>query len=355
MRAGVSPATTPGRPGATAEMAPARSLYFEAPGEVALRERPVPDPDPDEVRVRTLTSAISAGTELLVYRDEVPSDLPVDETLPAFDGETFTYPLRYGYAAVGRVTACGAAVDDDWRGRRVLAYNPHETHFTATPSSLVPLPDGMGDGTAALLPTAETAATLALDAAPRLGERVVVHGAGPVGLTTTGFLAAFPLDELAVVDPAERRREAAAEFGADAAVAPSRLDSLLDRHPDGMDAAIELSGNPAALDDAVDAVGYDGRVVVGSWYGERDARLSFDGHFHRDRVEIRSSQVSTLDPPLRGRWTRDRRLETAMERLDDLPVDRLITHRVPFDEASDAYDLLDGDGERTLQVLLTYD
>ncbi|MFB6304145.1 MAG: zinc-binding alcohol dehydrogenase [Haloferacaceae archaeon] len=343
-------------------MPTARSLYFEAPGEVALRERPVPDPGPEEVRVRTRVSAVSAGTELLVYRGKVPRGLAVDDALEAFDGETFTFPLKYGYAAVGRVTACGDDVDDAWRGRRVLAYNPHETHFTASPSSLVRIPEGLSDDAAALLPTVETAASLVLDTAPRLGERVVVHGAGPVGLTTTGLLAEFPLDALAVVDPVGRRRDLAREFGADVAAPPADLDDVLARHadadPDGMDAAVELSGDPTALDDAVDAVGYDGRVVVGSWYGDAGARLSFDGHFHRDRIEVRSSQVSTLDPELRGRWTRDRRLSTAMDRLDALPLDGLVTHRVPFDEAPSAYRALDGESDdeedSPVQVLLTY-
>jgi len=340
---------------------PARSLYFEAPGEVALRERPIPEPGPEEVRVETAVSAISAGTELLVYRGEVPTDMSVDPTLDAFDGD-FSFPVSYGYAAVGTVTACGDRVDDAWRGRSVFAFTPHESHFLAAPDSLVPVPDSLSASAAALLPTAETASNLVLDAAPAVGERVAVHGAGVVGLFTTALLAAFPLSSLVAVDPLPGRRALAGELGADETLHPDRSDRLGDRRaadePPGLDLAIEVSGRPAALDDAVDAVGYDGRVVVGSWYGEKRADLDLGGEFHRDRIDISSSQVSTIAPDRRGRWTTDRRLDTATDLLERVPVEELVTHRVPFADAPRAYDLLDGAdaGEGSpLQVLLTYD
>jgi len=324
------------------------ALYFTAPKTVEPRPVSV-DPGVDEVVVDTDASAISAGTELLVYRDETPDDLPVDETIDAFD-DSFEYPLRYGYAAAGRVVETGSEVDDEWRDRTVFAFRPHQTRFAADPDDLVVLPEDVSPAHGCLLPTVETATNLALDSEPKLGESVVVFGAGVVGLCTTRLLSAFPLDELVVVEPIATRRETASAMGADRTMTPEVAAAELG----DCDLAVELSGEPAVLNDAIDAVGYDGRIVVGSWYGEKRAPIDLGGSFHRDRIELVSSQVSTIDPARRGRWDRDRRFEAAVEWLDRLDCERLISHRVPFAEAADAYELLDDRAESALQVVLTY-
>ena len=324
------------------------ALYFTAPKTVEPRPVSV-DPAADEVVVATTASAISAGTELLVYRDETPDDLPVDETIDAFD-DSFEYPLRYGYAAAGRVVETGSEVGDGWRDRTVFAFRPHQTRFAADPDDLVVLPEGVSPAHGCLLPTVETATNLVLDSEPKLGESVVVFGAGVVGLCTTRLLSAFPLDDLVVVEPIATRRETASAMGADRTMTPEAAAAELG----DCDLAVELSGEPAVLNDAIDAVGYDGRIVVGSWYGEKRAPIDLGGSFHRDRIELVSSQVSTIDPARRGRWDRDRRFDTAVEWLDRLDCERLISHRVPFAEAADAYELLDDRAESALQVVLTY-
>ena len=324
------------------------ALYFTGPETVDHRPVSV-DPAADEVVVATDASAISAGSELLVYRDEVPTEMPVDETIEAFD-DTFEYPLRYGYAAAGTVVETGGDVADEWLDRSVFAFRPHQTRFAAAPDDLVVLPDGVSAAHGCLLPTVETATNLVLDSEPKLDESVVVFGAGVVGLCTTRLLSAFPLDELVVVEPIAARREAATSMGADRTLTPEAAAAELG----DCDLAVELSGEPAVLNDAIDAVGYDGRVVVGSWYGEKRAPIDLGGSFHRDRIELVSSQVSTIDPARRGRWDRQRRFDTAVEWLDRLDCERLISHRIPFSEAADAYELLDERSEPVLQVVLTY-
>lgn len=326
----------------------ATALYFTGPETIAHRSVEI-DPAADEVVVATDASAISAGTELLVYRDEVPDDLRVDENIEAFD-DTFEYPLRYGYATVGTVVETGSDVGNEWLDRSVFAFRPHQTRFAADPDDLVPLPDGVSPAHGSLLPTVETATNLVLDSEPRLGESVVVFGAGVVGLCTTRLLSAFPLDELVVVEPIATRREAATAMGADRTLTPADAATELG----DCDLAVELSGEPAVLNDAIDAVGYDGRVVVGSWYGEKRAPIDLGGTFHRDRIELVSSQVSTIDPARRGRWDRQRRFDTAVEWLDRIDCERLISHRIPFEQANEAYELLDEQSEPVLQVVLTY-
>ena len=326
------------------------ALQFTGPKTVELRELTVGPPGPDELLIETSYSAISPGTELLVYRNQLPADLPVDESLTNFEG-TFSYPVEYGYATVGTVTETGAAVDTEWKGQWVFAFEPHRSLFRAEPSEVIPIPDGIGPEAGTMLATVETAMNLVLDSQPRIGERVAVFGAGVIGLTTIRLLAAFPVSELDVVEPIHSRRELAREFGADRVLTPAEASTELTE----MDLAVELSGQPDGLDDAVGVVGFDGRIVVGSWYGNKRAPLDLGSRFHRNRISITSSQVSTLAPELRGRWDNRRRVETAFDWLERLETDRLISHRIPFEEAAHAYELLDTTPAETLQVVLTYD
>ncbi|MDS0222336.1 oxidoreductase [Haloarcula sp. S1AR25-5A] len=325
---------------------PGKELYFTGTESVTIDETPVPQPGPSEVRVRTELSGISPGTELLVYRGEVPSDLATDETIGALDG-TFSYPLQYGYAAVGRVTAVGDGVADDWLDRRVFAFNPHESHFLADPETLVPTT--LPPERAVFIPNAEAAVNFVMDARPRIGSRVVVFGQGPVGLLTTAALSEFPLASLVTVDPCERRRDLSESLGADRSVAPRALDI------DDADITFELSGDPTALDDAIDATGYAGQVVVGSWYGTKDVQLALGSDYHRSHIRVRSSQVSRIDPDHADRWDKDRRLDVVRSWLADRDLSALLTHEVPIDRAAEAYRLLDERPDDAVQVVLSYE
>ena len=334
------------------------TLYFTAPRSTAIRSRSV-EMGPEEVLVSTDYSAISAGTEMLLYRDEVPADLPADATIETLSDD-LSYPIRYGYAAVGRVQETGAAVEEEeWEDTRVFAFNPHESRFVADPATLVTVPEDVSPAEMTLLPTLETATSLVLDGRPRIGERVVVFGAGVVGLLTIALLSRFPLERLVAVEPIDARRKRALAFGADEAVSPDDVPSLFGAEdvddPSGADLLYELSGRPAALDDALDATGYDSRVIVGSWYGTKPVRLDLGTEFHRNRVSLASSQVSTLAPETTGRFSKDRRLDVALDRLRGIDVASLITHRIPFADAPDAYRLLDESPETAVQVLLTYE
>jgi alcohol dehydrogenase len=285
---------------------------------------------------------------MLVYSDDVPAELPVDETIETFDG-TFSYPLQYGYAAVGRVSAVGEAVDDEWLDRRVFAFNPHESHFLAEPETLVPTE--LPRERALLIPNAETAVNFVMDARPRVGARVVVFGQGPIGLLTTALLAEFPLSELVTVDHYERRRRLSESLGADRAVVPAGLDDALAEPPD---ITFELSGNPAALDAAIDVTGYAGTVVVGSWYGTKDAKLDLGGTYHRSHIRVRSSQVSRIDPDHADRWDKERRLDVVRSWLAENDLSALLTHEFDIERAADAYRLLEERRDEAIQIVFSY-
>ena len=323
------------------------SLYFVAPRQVELWEEPRPAPGADQLLVQTLVSAISAGTEMLFYRGQAPAELSLDATIPALAG-AIQYPFKYGYASIGQVIALGKQVDSIWQDQLVFAFHPHESHFSTTPAEVMPIPSDVRSEQAAFLPNMETAVNFVMDGQPLLGERVVVFGQGVVGLLTTALLARFPLAELITVDADPQRRALAKLFGATQTLAPDQVGRL------DADLAYELSGNPAALDQAINTTGFGGRVVIGSWYGQKRVELNLGGHFHRSRIRLISSQVSTLAPELSGRWDKTRRFALAWSLLKQIDTERLITHRLPFAEATQAYHLLDQQPAQALQILLTY-
>jgi 2-desacetyl-2-hydroxyethyl bacteriochlorophyllide A dehydrogenase len=331
-----------------------RALVFAAPRRVQVLDETCAAPASGELLVRATVSAVSAGTELLAYRGELPAALALDETLPALAGASFAYPFRYGYASVGEVIATGEGVDASWSGRRVFAFAPHASVFVARAADLFVLPAGLGDERAALFASMETAVNLVLDGGPRLGERVLVVGQGVVGLLVTALLARFPLARLAAVEGIKRRAQLAAALGAHVVLAPGE-DARAALGGDGADLAYELSGNPAALDAAIAATGREGRVVVGSFYGQKRHTVDLGGHFHRGRLTVQSSQVSHIAPALGGRWDRARRRDEAFRALAAIDTRPLVTHRVPFARAAEAYQLLDAGAGEALQVLLVHD
>jgi len=332
-------------------MSQRNSVYFVRPYQVEVKSEPLPAIGAREVLIQTAVSAISAGTELLFYRGQVPAGMAVDASIKSMD-HSVQYPLTYGYCSAGEVIATGCDVDATWLGRRVFAFHPHTSAFVADPSSLLPIPDSLSYEQAVFLPNMETAVNFVMDARPLFGERVTIFGLGVVGLLTLHLLRKFPLSQLLGVDSYAKRRAIAGAWGADVVLAPGALDTQQDFDPDLI---LELSSNPAALSSAIQLAGYGTRILVGSWYGDKLASLPLGGRFHRNRVQIISSQVSTLDGQLSNRWSKARRLESAWTHLHSLPIDELITHRIPIESASDAYHLLDTQPDQALQILLTYE
>jgi len=197
-----------------------------------------------------------------------------------------------------------------------------------------------------------------MDGAPLVGERVVVLGQGILGLLTTGLLAKMPLAQLFAFDKFSLRCDKARAMGVTDASDPTDAAAMNDvraRLSDGADLAFELTGAPDALNLAIDLTAFSGRIVVGSWYGQKRAPIDFGGKFHRSRIRIISSQVSTIAPELQGRWTKSRRLQVAWDMLARLPLNDFITHRFSIAHAARAYELLDKQPEQAIQVLFRYD
>lgn len=338
-----------------------KTVYFTAPRQVELREESLPALGAGDVLVETVCSAISAGTEMLVYQGRFPRDLETDPVISGLRGG-FEYPLAYGYASVGIIRETGKQVDRSLRDKFVFAFQPHTSHFILQPSSLILLPDGFSPETACFLPNMETAVNLVQDGAPILGERVLVLGQGVVGLLTASLLNEFPVETLITADRFELRRKASKEIGVNDSFDPGLVknDSATagpahqHAYTQNFDLTFELSGSPSALNDALALTTFSGRIVIGSWYGEKKAPIDLGGAFHRSRIKLISSQVSTIAPELSGRWDKARRFEVAWEALKQIQPQKWITHRFPIEEAGKAYELLDENPQETIQILFEY-
>ena len=330
------------------------AVWFPAPGMVEIRGEPLPPVGPRDARVKAIVSGLSAGSELLVYRGLAPNDIPPD--LPTIEGG-FDLPIKFGYASVGRVVQVGEEVDALAADDLVFVHHPHQTEYVVPADVPIRLPDDMPVAHGVLTANLETAVTVVLDAHPRLEEAVLVVGQGIVGLLVTMLLKRAGARPIIAVDLHDGRRRVAIRAGADEALSPG--DELVSQVLEltagrGVDVAIEVSGSPRALQSCVDSAAFGGRIVVASWYGTREVSVGLGGAFHRRRLTVASSQVSTLDAALSPRWSRERRADLVRDLLMQLPISELLSHRFPFAEAAAAYELLDTKPEECLQVVLDY-
>lgn len=330
-------------------------IEFTAPRKAVVARREIAKPQGDEVLVRGRVSVVSAGTEMLAYRGELPEGLALDDSIESMDTRV-DYPLRYGYCVVGQVEVG----PPELAGRRVFAFAPHESLFVVPAGAVVPIPDDISDEDAVFLAHAETLVNLLHDGSPLAGERVAVLGQGLVGLFMTSALSTALLSHLAAVEPTEDRRTLALQEGATSVHTPDELTprllrSLLgdDRRYAGFDLVYELSGNPSAADLAVAVCGYSGRIVLGSWYGTKRVSLDLGGRFHRSRVSIRSSQVSTIDPRLTGAFDKPRRFAVAWEMIRRIRPRRFVSRRLPLSRGGEAYSLLEETPDKTTGKTLT--
>jgi 2-desacetyl-2-hydroxyethyl bacteriochlorophyllide A dehydrogenase len=326
----------------------ASTVRFVAPYVVELADVTVPETRAGEVSVQAEFSGISSGTEMLAYRGELDTSLPRDETLGALSG-SFEYPFTYGYSVVGTVEASRSDVAE---GERVFAFHPHQTRFVVSAVDVVPI-GGCDPRTATLFPLVETALQISLDAGVRYREVAAVVGLGPVGILTAILLMRSGATVLGS-DPKRWRRETAQVCGLEA-VEPQALGDAVRTatRGRGVDYIVEATGNPEALGESLGLLSTEGVAIVASWYGAKPVTLPLGADFHRRRLEIRSSQVSTIGGRA-VRWDRRRRLEATQALLAELPLSALASHTFPLERAPEAYAALDRGDDGIVHIALAY-
>jgi threonine dehydrogenase-like Zn-dependent dehydrogenase len=301
----------------------ARALWITGLGVVELREEEVQQGAGDVV-VESRFGGISRGTEALVFRGGVPESERVRMRAPLQAGE-FPFPVKYGYATVGRVVAGPTGL----RGRDVFVLHPHQDRFVAPVAMAVPLPAGVPPERAVLAANLETALNIAWDAGAGPGDRIAVVGAGTVGALAGWLCGRLPGAEVTLVDVDPGRAALACALGCGFA-APEAAPADCDR-------VIHASASGEGLATALALAGLEATVVEASWYGDRATHVGLGGAFHSRRLRIVSSQVGLVPADRRARWSGRRRLETALALLREPALDALISGETRFDDLAEAY------------------
>jgi 2-desacetyl-2-hydroxyethyl bacteriochlorophyllide A dehydrogenase len=297
----------------------ARAFWITEPGQGELRDVHLDAPGPDEVEVETLYSAVSRGTEALVFGGKVPPSEYERMRAPFQDGE-FPGPVKYGYISVGRVRS-GA---DDWLGRTVFCLFPHQTRYVVPVSALTVVPERVPPERAVLASNLETAINGIWDAEPELGDRIVVVGAGTVGCLAAWLAASLRGSEVQLVDIDARKARAAEALG----LAFSEPDAALR----DADLVIDASGTAGGLRLALRLAGFEARIVALSWFGADAVALPLGEAFHSKRLRLVSSQVAHIARRQRSRWNHARRMDLVMRLLEDSTLDALISGESAFEE-----------------------
>lgn len=308
----------------------ARAFWVASPGIGEIRREALPPPSPDDVVVRALYSGISRGTEALVFRGRVPPSEHERMRAP-FQSGAFPAPIKYGYASVGIVERGPG----DLRGRHVFSLYPHQTRYVVPASAVHPIPPAVPPQRAVLAANLETAINGLWDASPRIGDRVVVVGAGTVGSLVAWLAGRIHGCDVELVDVNPKRAAVAGALGV-RFVEPEAVAG-------GADVVVHASRSAAGLALALRIAAFETTIVELSWYGDQAVSLPLGQAFHAGRLTIKSSQVGTVASSQRGRWDFRRRMAFALASLADPALDVLITGESDFDSLPQVMaDLADG-------------
>lgn len=318
-------------------------LYIVEPHKIEIREETQTALKPDQARVKMLYSGLSHGTEMNVYRGR----------------NARGFPNRSGYSAVGEVVEAGTAFTKARVGDRVFHYASHATEFLLSEDRPVYiLPKGLLPECGIFTALAGVAYNGVLESQIALGETAVVFGLGVVGLCATFLVRKAGAFRVISVDPISKRRQAGLQMGANAVLDPQDGDiaEQVRELNEGQlaDVVIESSGAIPALNDALKVIQNQSTIVPLSWYSSDATGLDLTGDFHRKRVNIRVAQGGSVPLYLSSRWTYERRVRSTIKLMPEMPLEGLITHRIPFENAQEAYELVDQHPEGCIQVLLTY-
>lgn len=298
-------------------------------GEILPEE--LREPRQGEVLVQALFSGVSRGTELLVYRGEVPESEWERMRAPHQDGQ-FPFPVKYGYSSVGRVVRGSTNLE----GKLVFCLFPHQTAYVIDEASTMPLPDEIPPKRAVLAANCETALNAVWDADIAVGDRVTVVGSGTVGALVAYLAARHPGTRVELVDIDSHKSRVAHALGATFA-SP-------DTARPGADVVVHASGTAAGLELSVRLAAFEATIVELSWYGRRPVELSLGGAFHSQRLTLRSSQVGSVSPRRRTRFTRRERLALALSLLSEERLDVLLGAERAFENLPDVMRELSSSG-----------
>ncbi|MFG1462450.1 zinc-binding alcohol dehydrogenase [Xanthobacter sp. DSM 24535] len=321
--------------------AQAEALWYVAPRCARLKSEPLRARERDELLVATSWSAVSRGTERLIF-DGLIDPVHRDRMRAPMQSGDFPFPVKYGYCAVGRVEAGPPHM----LGRDVFALHPHQDRFVIGADKVMLVPRAVPARRATLAANMETALNALWDSGAGAGDRIVVVGAGLVGLLIVYLAARLPGADVTALDPCTHRRAIAESFGARFTTSPDPIAEA--------DVVFHASATSEGLSAAIGCGGASATLVEVSWYGDKSVTVELGGPFHAKRLRLISSQVGAVPPERQPRWSLKRRLAKALDLLDDPRLDALITDEVAFSDLPDALDSILGAGTDAVATVVRY-
>jgi len=330
------------------------TVVFVRPRHVVIERRAIPSLDLGYVLIETRRTLVSTGTELTILSGDFPG------------GSAWSryarFPFVPGYDNVGKVVKVGRGVSEEWVGKRVATYGPHARFVTASLGSLRPVDERVSDEEAVFFTIAEIVMNAVRRAQVRLGESVIVYGAGLLGQFTARLCRACGARPVLVVDTASARLEMLPEDPSVFPLNPSKdevVTAVKGRTKGRMaDVVFEVTGDQELIPEELNCLREQGRFVILS---SPRGPTSFDFHdlcnypsFTIVGAHNRSHPlVSTLDNP----WTSKRHAELYFDLVGDseLDVAKLITHRIPYSEAPGMYRELLKDRSQAMGVVIEWE
>ena len=247
-----------------------------------------------ELIVKTLFSGISYGTEKLVHSGKVPNSQKNLMKCPYQEGD-FGNDIKYGYINVGKV------VDGDksYLGSNIFSLYPHQDFYKIPYNEVLIIPDKIPLTRCLLIPNLETAINAIWDTLPSAGDRILVIGAGIVGLLTAYLINKIPGVNLFIVDKDSSKSKIAKKLGI----------KFLDTIPKKFNARFiyECTGDHRVLNSIRNNITVNSTICVLSWYGDKKSEIALGENFFSKRAKLIMSQVSKISPTRFDLTNQDRR------------------------------------------------
>ena len=343
-------------------------------GETRVENVPAPACSRGCLLIRTRRTLISAGTERMLVEfskgnliakarsqpdkvKQVLDKIKTDGLLPTLEAvfNKLDEPLPLGYCNVGEVIEVGAGVEGFKPGDRVASNGPHAEIVSVPKNLCAKIPDGVSDDAAAFTVISAVGLQGIRLLQPSLGEKIVVFGAGLIGLITIQLLRASGCHVLAV-DIDGSRLSAAKDFGAETFNSQNGNPiTAAETWTEGRGADGVIVTASAKNDDimhqAAEMCRKRGRIIL---VGAVDLNLRRDDFYKKElsfqvscsygagRYDEEYEQRGNDYPIAYVRWTEQRNFEAVLAALQSraLNVERLITHRTAIASAAEAYSKL---------------
>lgn len=323
----------------------AQALWYVGLEQAIIQTETAKAASTQDCLVTALHSAISRGTESLIFHGRVPPS-EYERMRAPYMGGHFPFPVKYGYCHVGLIEKGPAALE----GQRVFSLHPHQSTFFAHPSTLCPLPDALPGARAVLAANMETALNAVWTAKVGPADRITIVGGGVVGLLVAYLCGQLPGTQVSVIDPFRGRATHCRALGVDY-LHPEDLDDTASDTQD-CDVVFHTSGNPQGLQTALALAGNEATVVELSWYGTRIVPVALGQAFHSRQLRLLSCQVGHIEASHQPRWDFRRRLNAAIGLLLDERLDCLLEPGIALDDVPACLNrLFDPDHPALCQVI----